>query len=135
MIAARRFLSEIPADLVVDTVGVELFGSLALTGKGHATDVAVILGLLGERPDTVDPDQVPALIQGASKTKRLSLPDGRTATFDPVRDIAFIREMLPRHPNALRFIARGGAGAFTKTLSKNKSNFGRSSLNCTPPPK
>ncbi len=115
MIAALRFLSDIPADLVLDTVGVELFGSLALTGKGHATDVAVILGLLGKRPDNVDPDQVPALIQGATKTKQLRLPDGRTATFDPVRDIAFIREMLPRHPNAVRFTARGGASAFSKT--------------------
>ena len=115
MVAALRFLSDIPADMLVESVRVELFGSLALTGKGHATDIAVILGLLGERPDTVDPDQVPALVQGAVKAKELALPGGRRASFDPITDIAFIREMLPRHPNAVRFNAAAAAETFSKT--------------------
>lgn len=115
MIAALRFLSDIPPGFPVAAIGVELFGSLALTGKGHATDTAVILGLLGERPDKVDPDQVPALVQEAVRAKELRLPGGRKAHFDPVADIAFIREMLPSHPNALRFTARGGGAAFAKT--------------------
>ncbi len=101
--------------MAVTSVRVELFGSLALTGKGHATDVAVVLGLLGERPDTVDPDQVPGLIQGATRSKALVLPDGRKAAFDPAADIAFVREMLPRHPNALRFTALGSAAIFSET--------------------
>lgn len=74
MIAAGRFRSGIPLGMDVSSIGVELFGSLALTGKGHATDVAVILGLLGEMPDVVDPDQVPALIQEVETGKALSLP-------------------------------------------------------------
>ena len=115
MVAALRFLSDIPPTSTVASIRVELFGSLALTGKGHATDVAVVLGLLGERPDKIDPDQVPALVQAAMKTKELFLPGGGRVAFDPVADIAFVREMLPRHPNALRFTAHGGEAAFSKT--------------------
>src|SRR5579875_1731066 len=105
MVAARRFLAEIPPDAPVTAIRVELFGSLALTGKGHGTNVAVILGLLGERPDEVDPDAVPALVAHVAAAKELVLPDGRKALFDPGSDIAFIREMLPRHPTAVRFVA------------------------------
>jgi len=115
MIAARRFRSDIPCDMAVSSIGVELFGSLALTGKGHATDVAVVLGLLGERPDTVEPDRVPGLVRSAAEARELLLPDGRKAAFDPAADIAFVREMLPRHPNALRFTARGDGVAFSAT--------------------
>jgi L-serine dehydratase len=99
----------------LESLDVQLFGSLALTGRGHGTDVAVTLGLLGEKPDTVDPDQVPALVKQVAKTRRLALPGGRTARFDPTSDIAFVREMLPRHPNAVRFTARAPLAIFSKT--------------------
>lgn len=115
MVAARRFLGEIPPAMAVRSIRVELFGSLALTGKGHATDTAVVLGLLGERPDAVDPDRVPALVAGVAAAKEIALPDGRRAGFDPGTDIAFIREALPRHPNALRLTARGDETTFAKT--------------------
>ena len=115
MVAAARFVSELPPGMPVDAVSVRLFGSLALTGKGHATDVAVILGLLGERPDQVDPDQVPALVAAVAERKTLPLPGRGRAAFDPAADIRFQREMLPRHPNALRFTATSRDRTFERT--------------------
>jgi L-serine dehydratase len=106
MVAAARFAAAIPAG--VQSVKVELFGSLALTGKGHATDTAVILGLLGERPDSVDPDAVAGLVRGVAERRVLPLPGGASVPFDPVTDIVFLRrEKLPFHPNAMRCSAQG----------------------------
>src|SRR3954447_23915423 len=113
MIAAGRFVALLPRT-GVRALGVELFGSLALTGKGHGTDTAVILGLLGERPDRVDPDQVPALVRGVAERKSIELPGGRAA-FDPATDLLFTRTMLPRHPNAVRFTAVTDQGTIERT--------------------
>ena len=114
MLAAGKFVATIPAD--VTGIKVELFGSLALTGKGHATDTAIVLGLLGEQPATVDPDQVATLAGGVAASRRLALPGGRTIGFDPATDIVFLRrERLPRHANALRCTATGPAGTVTRT--------------------
>src|SRR5215472_6226361 len=67
----------------VARVQVTLFGSLAWTGKGHATDKAVILGLAGEAPDTVDPDRATALVDGIATTGHLPLGGGRAIGFAP----------------------------------------------------
>jgi L-serine dehydratase len=115
MLAAARFIGAIPHDLPVLHLNVELFGSLALTGKGHATDTAVVLGLLGERPDLVDPDEIPALVASVAARKTLALPQGRTIVFDPATDIVFKRQMLPAHPNALRCTATGSDTVFART--------------------
>ncbi len=115
MIAAARFVSDLPAGMPVEAIRVQLFGSLALTGKGHGTDTAVVLGLLGERPDQVDPDQVPALVGAVAAARMLHLPSLRRAAFDPATDIHFIREMLPRHPNALRLTATNPVQTFERT--------------------
>ena len=123
MIAAARFISELPADSPVEAIAVQLFGSLALTGKGHGTDRAVVLGLLGERPDQVDPDQVPALVEAVAERKALELPGRRRAAFDPATDIRFVREMLPRHPNALRFTATLPGLVFERTYYSAYSLF------------
>ncbi len=113
MIAAARFLSAIPPGMTVSSLRIELLGSLALTGKGHATDTAVVLGLLGQRPDSVDPDQAGALVQAVHQRRQLTLPDGQVIAFDPAADIAFLkRESLPRHPNALRCTASGPDALF-----------------------
>ncbi|MGG5817407.1 L-serine ammonia-lyase [Falsiroseomonas sp. HW251] len=102
MVAAAHFA----ADLRGDSVTVELFGSLALTGKGHGTDTAVILGLTGVRPDTLDPDDAVVVVAEVRRTRRITLPDGRRIGFDPDSDIVFRpRETLPFHPNALRLTA------------------------------
>src|SRR5271167_449404 len=115
MIAASRFIAAIPSDMPVQSVRVELFGSLALTGKGHATDTALVLGLLGEQPDRLDPDQVPALVAYVTQRKALDLPHSRTVAFDPATDITFTRQMLPRHPNAMRCTATSADVVFTRT--------------------
>ncbi len=109
MRAARRFLNELKQrELLEDTasIKVELFGSLALTGKGHATDLALLLGLEGETPDGVDPDSVPHRIAAIKNTKRLNLFGRYPISFDPDLDLVFLKaRRLPFHSNALRFKA------------------------------
>ncbi len=115
MVASARFIAALPLGLSVTSLRVDLFGSLALTGKGHATDTAVILGLLGQRPDGIDPDEGAALVRHVAEHKALMLPDGRTIPFDPAADIVFRKqEMLPRHPNALRCTAAGDGESFSR---------------------
>ncbi|MBB5374509.1 L-serine ammonia-lyase [Acidocella aromatica] len=94
---------------------VTLFGSLAWTGKGHATDKAVVLGLAGELPETVDPDHADALVAQIAGRGALTL-GGRDISFSPAEDIVFDRETTPpRHPNTLAFDAFDGAGALVAT--------------------
>ncbi len=95
----------------VATVEVALLGSLAFTGKGHATDKAVILGLSGEMPETVDLDTAEALVARVRGTKTLNLVRRRTILFDSERALVFdILTPAPRHPNTMRFVARDGEG-------------------------
>jgi L-serine dehydratase len=94
------------------TVEVTLMGSLAFTGRGHATDKAVILGLSGVEPEAVDPDEAEALVARIRESGRLPLAGRRTIAFDPAE--AFVFDILtppPRHPNTLRLVARDVAGA------------------------
>jgi L-serine dehydratase len=114
MIAAARFVAEIGFDGPFSALQVELFGSLALTGKGHATDVAVVLGLLGERPDQVDPDHVARLVQQVVTRKTVNIR-GHQVAFDPATDILFNPVMLARHPNAMRCSIIGADAALART--------------------
>ena len=110
MVAARRFVTELPAR-PFGAIGVDLYGSLALTGKGHATDQAIMLGLLGERPEELDPDAAPALVAGLRARRTLPLPSGLAAAFDPDADIRFHkRDSLPGHPNGMAFQAEAADG-------------------------
>lgn len=85
----------------------ELFGSLALTGKGHATDVAVLLGLSGWEPERVDPDAVPRLVEAIRAHGALQLRGGPTIAFRESEHLLLRRgEFLPGHPNALRLTAQ-----------------------------
>jgi len=96
----------------VAAVTVTLYGSLAFTGRGHATDKAVILGLSGETPATVDPDAVEAIVAAVARDKILALAGGRRIPFDPAVDIRFDFVSPPkRHPNTLRFGAHDAEGA------------------------
>ena len=96
----------------VASVEVTLMGSLAFTGRGHATDKAVMLGLCGFEPDAVDPDDADALAAQVRETKRLSLGARRPIAFDPATAIVFdVLTVPPRHPNTLRLVARDRAGA------------------------
>ena len=111
MVAAGHFVAGLDPARPVERLCVELFGSLALTGKGHATDAAIILGLTGARPDTVDPDDAATMVQEVRTQHRLTLPDGQRVRFDPQADIVFrSRETLPFHTNALRLTAHVAGG-------------------------
>ncbi len=114
MVAACRFAASLAPDLLSRTARVraDLFGSLALTGRGHATDKAVLLGLAGERPDEVDPGRADALAADVARTRRLTVLGRREVAFDPEHDLCFNqRESLPRHPNGMRFTALDAAGS------------------------
>jgi L-serine dehydratase len=95
----------------VASVDVALLGSLAFTGRGHATDKAVILGLSGEMPDTVDLDAAEALVAQVRDTKTLNLAGRRAIVFDAERAIRFDTVTpAPRHPNTMRLVARDAEG-------------------------
>ena len=88
-----------------------LYGSLAWTGRGHATDKAVTLGLAGCEPDAVDPDEAERLHAAALAGAPFEL-DGRGVPFDAARDIVFdVAAQDLQHPNTLAFRAFDGAGA------------------------
>ncbi|MCR4379159.1 MAG: L-serine ammonia-lyase [Rhodospirillales bacterium] len=111
MVAAGRFL-DLLGDLKPQRIRVELFGALALTGRGHGTDRAVALGLLGCKPETLDPDTIEALLSELADRKNIALPRGGKAAFDPTEAIEFRGDtFLPGHANALSFTALDGAGA------------------------
>ena len=90
----------------VDKITVELYGSLALTGVGHGTDKACILGLLGYLPDEIDPDIIESTLERVKTSKKINLGQSRIIDFDNQKAIVFFRrKTLPHHPNGLRFIA------------------------------
>jgi len=113
MTAAARFLEEIlsgdwprPAGARVDRIAVSLHGSLAYTGVGHGTDRAVILGLTGETPQTVDPDKTDTAIAAISTSKRVSPPGHPSYRFDPAVDLVLDRKTpLTGHANGMAFNA------------------------------
>ncbi len=93
-------------------VRVELFGSLALTGRGHGTDKAVLMGLEGHWPNAIDPDAIPATLERIRAQKRIRLQGAHEICFDEKTDLVFNkRQKLPFHPNGMRFIAYDTAGA------------------------
>ena len=95
----------------VESVVVELFGSLGLTGKGHGSDVAVLIGLEGDNPEMVDVDAVPARAAAIREHRELRLLGDRVIAFDPAEHLVFHRrKTLPRHSNGMRFTARDAAG-------------------------
>ncbi len=118
MTAAARFLSEIagsdwprPAGATVDRLGASLHGSLAYTGIGHGTDRAVILGLVGETPQTVDPDKADALVEQVKTEKRVSPPGHPGYNFDPSVDLVLDKKTpLLGHANGMAFYAYDAAG-------------------------
>ncbi|MDT0528198.1 L-serine ammonia-lyase [Micromonospora sp. DSM 115977] len=115
MRAARTFVAGLKADgLLTGTARVqaELFGSLGATGHGHGSDRAVLLGLAGEAPETVDTDTVDARITRIRAERRLSLLDAHEIDFDPDRDLVLHRRRsLPYHPNGMTFVAYDDRGA------------------------
>lgn len=115
MRAARLFTARLAADgqlAQVARVKAELFGSLGATGKGHGSDKAVLLGLAGHEPDTVDVEAVPSLLEAIRGGGRLPLGGtGPAVAFDEKADLVFHRrQTLPFHANGMRFAAFGADG-------------------------
>ncbi len=90
----------------VDELRSELFGSLGQTGKGHGTGKAVILGLMGEDPETVDTDKIDAILDKVSSTEQLQLASGKNVIFSKESGITYHRrKSLPAHANAMTLYA------------------------------
>ncbi len=115
MRAAAVFTTErlAQAGLLDDVARVrcELFGSLALTGRGHGTDKAVLLGLESNWPDAIDPDDVPDILERIRESGRIRLAGTHEIAFAEKKDLVFNkRKKLPYHPNGMRFYAYDGDG-------------------------
>jgi len=84
----------------------DLYGSLAATGKGHGTGTAIIFGLMGDMPDTVDVKSIPEREQRLATEKKMTIPGGKTIDFSEREDLDFKRlKPLPLHPNGMHFMA------------------------------
>src|SRR5579884_3170749 len=109
MRAARQFVVGLrDAGLLPQTTRVlaELYGSLALTGIGHATDRAVLLGVSGEKPEEVDPEHIPLIIERIRSNHAIRLLDEREIPFETADDLLFhTDQILPGHPNGMQFTA------------------------------
>ncbi len=96
----------------VARIEAKLYGSLGATGKGHGTDTAVMLGLEGEMPDTVDPDSIDARIKAIRADARLAIDGVHGIAFNERKDLLFLRrETLPFHSNGVRFSAFAADGS------------------------
>ena len=109
MLAANRFIKNLNSNKLLDNIKrikVELYGSLALTGKGHATDKAVLLGLEGFCPETVDPQTMGPRMQEIIECQKLHLNNKKLINFSYEKDLLFLqKELLPKHTNGMRFLA------------------------------
>ena len=113
MRAARMFAEGVlAAGPAPARLHVELYGSLGATGKGHGSDKAVVLGLEGERPETVDVATIPERLEAIRAAGRLHLLGRESIGFEPERDLVFRRgKSLPFHPNGMIFRTLDAAGA------------------------
>ncbi|KJZ17028.1 MULTISPECIES: L-serine ammonia-lyase [unclassified Halomonas] len=110
MKAAYDFVEALRSqDLLERVAGIEihLYGSLSATGKGHATDRACVMGLMGERPDRIDPAVVGPCIEELLESQTLLLGGQVAVPFLWARDLQWHEESLPYHPNAMTLVAKG----------------------------
>lgn len=117
--AAEAFLKELEAASIFDKitqVRVDLYGSLSLTGKGHATDYAVMLGLSGADPEYIPIDDISIIINAINNEKKLNFGNKYLIEFNPKTDIVFNREFLDFHANGMMFTAFYGNEKFTSTF-------------------
>ncbi len=106
--AARRWIAELKENNhfeSVNSITVDLFGSLSLTGKGHATDIAVLLGLCGYDPQTIDVSSISEIIDTITRSKQLKFNNEIFVSFDPASHIIFNRDFKEFHPNGMTFHA------------------------------
>ena len=114
MRAARMFVQRLRHEGVLDRtvrVATALYGSLGATGKGHGSDKAVLLGLAGHEPDTVDIESIPGILDTIRNDKRIALGGDHVVAFDEARDLVmYRRQSLPLHANGMRCIAYDAEG-------------------------
>ncbi len=114
MNAARQFALDLAHRGVLDAVrkiAIQLYGSLALTGRGHCTDRAVLLGLEGMEPATLDPESMDPAVERIRGTQELRVLGMHAVPFDEALDLLFHRDqVLPLHANGMRFTAFNAAG-------------------------
>lgn len=114
MLAANAFVTVLEKQSLLNAVArvkVELYGSLALTGKGHGTDKAILNGLEGKDPETADPDLLVPRMKEIYATKILNLAGKKSIPFDAEQDFPFFqKEVLPKHTNGMRFSAFDAQG-------------------------
>ncbi|WP_055445751.1 L-serine ammonia-lyase [Lacinutrix mariniflava] len=106
--AAERWLHELKEDKVfnnITRIQVDLYGSLSLTGKGHATDLAVMLGLSGSDPEYIPTETIDIIIASITNTEKIVLGNEKIIDFDRNSEIIFNRVFLPFHSNAITFTA------------------------------
>ncbi|WP_054180611.1 L-serine ammonia-lyase [Trabulsiella odontotermitis] len=120
MKAGKQFVDDLVEKGLIDDVtrvAVDVYGSLSLTGKGHHTDIAIIMGLAGNRPDTVDIDAIPTFIRDVQTRSRLLLAQGRKEVDFPADDgMRFRNDNLPLHENGMTIHAYAGDNEiYTKT--------------------
>jgi len=118
MRAARSFVLDVEATGLLGrtaTVNVELFGSLGATGRGHGSDKAVILGLMGQTPEGVDVSGIPDLVARVRREGRLPLLGRHEIGFKEAEHLHMLRKTLPYHPNGMRFTALDADGHALRT--------------------
>ena len=106
--AAERFLGELRNELLlhaVTRVKIDLYGSLSLTGKGHATDLAVMLGLSGQDPEYIPIENIAAIIKSIESKNEINLANEKPIPFYFLQDIVFNKNFLPFHANGMTFTA------------------------------
>lgn len=109
MRAANMFIAQLVShnlEGMTHSIKTELYGSLSHTGRGHGTDKAIILGLLGEEPDKVDPDAIPAMLEEVEKAEQIKATDNLTLKFINKKHLVWHkRKKLPLHSNGMQFTA------------------------------
>jgi len=107
MRAARMFVKKLAkSDATASRITAELFGSLGHTGKGHGSDVAILLGFEGEKPDEIDTDTIPARLDRIRKDCTIRVNGEQPIKFEEKKDVIFHRKKtLPGHANGMKFIA------------------------------
>jgi L-serine dehydratase len=109
-LAAGQFLRKLDLDQV-SGIAVDLYGSLAKTGRGHGTDIALMMGMAGHHPTTIDVERIDAYVSEIYQSESILLEGRKVVPFVPLRDIRFHSEKLPFHPNGMTFRATLASGA------------------------
>lgn len=114
MRAANEFICELQGEQQLTSIhrlAITLYGSLAFTGKGHGTDKAVVMGLIGEAPETIDPDSINRRIKNIEEKGQLILPNQYCIDFSIQNDIIFdYKQIFDFHPNGIEFTAYNKQG-------------------------